>query len=86
MYIGGDYTFLIHDDDDVIAFSASLYRQPTANANTTNEDDHGIYDSEYGYSGRGYVTQNRLWFYSCTLMTCVNTVSHVLVFLLLSRC
>ena len=34
----------------------------------------GYYTSEYGYSGRGYVTQNYLWFYHCSLMTCINTV------------
>lgn len=33
--------------------------------------------SEFGYSytGRAFVTQDTFWFYSCVLMTCVNTVS-----------
>lgn len=29
----------------------------------------------YGYSGRGFITQETFWFYSCVLMTCINTVS-----------
>jgi hypothetical protein len=34
--------------------------------------------SNYGYSytGRGFITQETFWFYSCVLMTCVNTVRH----------
>ncbi|KAF7732102.1 SNF1-interacting protein [Apophysomyces ossiformis] len=33
--------------------------------------------SEFGYSytGRGFITQETFWFYSCVLMTCVNTVA-----------
>lgn len=33
--------------------------------------------SNYGYSytGRGFITQETFWFYSCVLMTCVNTVA-----------
>lgn len=29
----------------------------------------------YGYTGRGFVTQDTFWFYSCVLMHCVNTVA-----------
>lgn len=29
----------------------------------------------YAYTGRVFVTQDTFWFYSCVLMTCVNTVS-----------
>ncbi|KAI9265211.1 hypothetical protein BDA99DRAFT_604465 [Phascolomyces articulosus] len=67
------------------AFSASLYRQAGSGGSSTTEDGLPTapppitssptgYTSEYGYSGRGYVTQNRLWFYHCSLMTCLNTV------------
>lgn len=28
----------------------------------------------YAYTGRGFVTQDTFWFYSCILMTCINTV------------
>lgn len=33
--------------------------------------------SSYGYSytGRGFITQETFWFYSCVLMNCVNTVA-----------
>ncbi|KAI7873220.1 uncharacterized protein EV154DRAFT_528530 [Mucor mucedo] len=29
----------------------------------------------YSYTGRGFITQETFWFYSCVLMTCVNTVA-----------
>ncbi|KAI8053664.1 uncharacterized protein B0P05DRAFT_561481 [Gilbertella persicaria] len=29
----------------------------------------------YSYTGRGFITQETFWFYSCILMTCVNTVA-----------
>lgn len=29
----------------------------------------------YAYSGRGFITQDTFWFYSCVLMTCINTVA-----------
>lgn len=32
-------------------------------------------DFGYSYTGRAFVTQETFWFYSCVLMTCVNTVS-----------
>ncbi|KAI9322134.1 hypothetical protein BX666DRAFT_577133 [Dichotomocladium elegans] len=60
----------VQNDEIVIeAFSASLYRK-TATIGMNKDDT----ESEYGYSGRCYVTQNRLWFYSTTLNTNVNTV------------
>ena len=31
----------------------------------------------YAYTGRGFITQETFWFYSCVMMTCVNTVSSV---------
>lgn len=50
-----------------LAFLASLYRKPCDKNPDKNES--------YGYSGMVYVTQKSLWFYSCTMMTCVNMVS-----------
>lgn len=49
-----------------LAFLASLYRKP----NDKNADKN----IAYGYSGVTYITQKSLWFYSCTMMTCVNMV------------
>ncbi|KAI8053147.1 uncharacterized protein B0P05DRAFT_561784 [Gilbertella persicaria] len=31
-------------------------------------------EDSFGYSGKAYLTQTNLWFYSCTFMTCVNMV------------
>lgn len=31
-------------------------------------------DEEYGYSGHVYITPKNLWFYSCSMLTCINTV------------
>ncbi|KAI8367897.1 hypothetical protein EDC96DRAFT_506449 [Choanephora cucurbitarum] len=33
-----------------------------------------FYPSTEGYSGKMYLTQSRIWFYSCTFMTCVHVV------------
>ncbi|KAI8342234.1 hypothetical protein BD560DRAFT_359388 [Blakeslea trispora] len=33
-----------------------------------------FYPSTEGYSGKTYLTQSRIWFYSCTFMTCVHVV------------
>lgn len=51
----------------VLAFPASMYRKAEAGGD-------GI-SGEYSYNGHVYLTQTRLWFYSCTLMSFVNTVS-----------
>ncbi|KAL0140742.1 hypothetical protein V8B55DRAFT_1510080 [Mucor lusitanicus] len=32
-------------------------------------------DFGYAYSGRGFITQTTFWFYSCVLMTCINSVA-----------
>ncbi|KAI9246007.1 hypothetical protein EDC94DRAFT_529843 [Helicostylum pulchrum] len=32
----------------------------------------------YAYTGRGFITQDTLWFYSCILMSCINTVAILL--------
>ncbi|KAG2234954.1 hypothetical protein INT48_005108 [Thamnidium elegans] len=29
----------------------------------------------YAYTGRGFITQDTFWFYSCILMSCINTVA-----------
>ncbi|KAI8890658.1 hypothetical protein K501DRAFT_236218 [Backusella circina FSU 941] len=29
----------------------------------------------YAYTGRGFITQESFWFYSCVLMTCINSVA-----------
>lgn len=29
----------------------------------------------HSYTGRAFLTQETFWFYSCMMMTCVNTVS-----------
>jgi hypothetical protein len=59
----------VPEDEIVIeSFLASLYRKPTA-------ESADVKDTSFGYSGTAYVTQKSLWFYSCTLMTCVNMVS-----------
>lgn len=29
----------------------------------------------HAYTGRGFITQDTFWFYSCVLLTCINTVS-----------
>jgi hypothetical protein len=34
----------------------------------------------YAYTGRGYITQETFWFYSCVMMTCVNTVKRIFFF------
>lgn len=39
---------------------------------TTVKDPSSNYG--YSYTGRGFITQETFWFYSCVLMTCVNTV------------
>jgi hypothetical protein len=58
--------------DEIVmeSFLASLYREPTGIDNESTVTDA----VSYGYSGTAYITQSRLWFYSCTLMTCVNMV------------
>ncbi|CAO0795768.1 unnamed protein product [Mucor circinelloides] len=58
------------DEIVIETFSASLYRPPS----TDNQDDTIDKSTIYGYSGTAYMTQNNLWFYSCTLMTCVNMI------------
>lgn len=55
------------------AFTASLYHKLTTE---DNQDDVHNKPITYGYSGTAYITQRNLWFYSCTLMTCVNMVKH----------
>ncbi|CEP07785.1 hypothetical protein [Parasitella parasitica] len=32
-------------------------------------------DFGYAYTGRGFITQTTFWFYSCVLMTCINSVA-----------
>ena len=44
----------------LLAFAASYYRKSRTE------------DVPYGYSGQAFVTQQCLWFYSCTFMTTVN--------------
>jgi hypothetical protein len=36
----------------------------------------------YAYTGRGFVTQESFWFYSCVLMSCINSVSIHTLYLL----
>ncbi|GAA5803830.1 hypothetical protein EDC94DRAFT_536683 [Helicostylum pulchrum] len=60
---------------------------PTVASNQTDNLEHEFVSqltstvkdpsSNYGYSytGRGFITQETFWFYSCVLMTCVNTVA-----------
>ncbi|KAI9491484.1 hypothetical protein BDB00DRAFT_483753 [Zychaea mexicana] len=84
------FTHVPESEIVIEAFPASLYRQAgvdmTDQSDDHSNDDNSTlpppmapppaygYASEYGYSGRAYVTQNRLWFYHCSLMTCLNTV------------
>lgn len=58
--------------DEVVleSFSASLYRKPTTSGSYESIDKN----MSYGYSGTVYITQKNLWFYSCTLMACVNMI------------
>ncbi|KAL9552880.1 hypothetical protein MBANPS3_003554 [Mucor bainieri] len=58
--------------EDVVieTFPASLYRAPSTDNDTAATDKSAI----YGYHGTAYLTQGNLWFYSCTLMTCVNMI------------
>ncbi|GAN05638.1 hypothetical protein MAM1_0097d05110 [Mucor ambiguus] len=64
------------DDIVIETFAASLYRAPStdssdaAAAATTTTDN----STPYGYHGNAYLTQKNLWFYSCTLMTCVHMI------------
>ncbi|KAK4513061.1 Glutaredoxin [Mucor velutinosus] len=64
----------VPQDDIVIeTFPASLYRAPS----TGNSDDAITTTGKsttYGYHGTAYLTRRNLWFYSCTLMTCVNMI------------
>lgn len=57
--------------DEIVleSLSASLYRKPST------IDESADKNMSYGYSGTVYITQKNLWFYSCTLMACVNMVS-----------
>ncbi|ORY94894.1 hypothetical protein BCR43DRAFT_526032 [Syncephalastrum racemosum] len=48
------------------AFPASMYRKAEAGGDGS--------PGEFGYNGHVYLTQTRLWFYSCTLMSFVNTL------------
>lgn len=32
-------------------------------------------DFGYAYAGRGFITQTTFWFYSCVLMTCINSIA-----------
>ncbi|KAF1805942.1 hypothetical protein FB192DRAFT_1365244 [Mucor lusitanicus] len=51
------------DDIVIETFLASLYRSASSTDDTA---------TTYGYHGTAYLTQRNIWFYSCTLMTCVN--------------
>jgi hypothetical protein len=61
------------DEIVIESFLASLYREPTG---VDNDEGSSADTASYGYSGTAYITQTNLWFYSCTLMTCVNMVIH----------
>ncbi|KAI8364665.1 uncharacterized protein BYT42DRAFT_589984 [Radiomyces spectabilis] len=59
-------------------FVATMYHQPMAEPGV-DPDDTATWTStpplaKYGYAGDGYLTQSHLWFYSNTLMTCLNTL------------
>ncbi|KAG2216022.1 hypothetical protein INT46_007082 [Mucor plumbeus] len=56
---------------DEIVVETSLYHKLTTE---DNQDDVHNKPITYGYSGTAYITQRNLWFYSCTLMTCVNMI------------
>lgn len=65
--------------DEVVieSFLASLYHEPTS---VDNEEGGPTDNISYGYSGTAYITQTSFWFYSCTLMTCVNMVLYIALF------
>ncbi|KAI8643269.1 hypothetical protein BD408DRAFT_431652 [Parasitella parasitica] len=56
------------DEIVVETFAASLYRSADDQCDGMNKS------VSYGYSGSAYITQKNFWFYSCTLMTCVNMI------------
>lgn len=51
----------------------SLESELSAQLPSTVKDPSSNYG--YAYTGRGFITQETFWFYSCVLMTCVNTVA-----------
>ncbi|KAL0075818.1 hypothetical protein J3Q64DRAFT_1370407 [Phycomyces blakesleeanus] len=70
-------------------FPASLYLQQSKQKSTDELSDRGSSTNDqaslssqemssdengFGYNGYCYVTQKNLWFYSCIMMTCVNTL------------
>lgn len=66
-----------------IASAKSSLNWPGADAyenQLVNQLSNAVLDSPsafgYAYTGRGFITQDTLWFYSCILMSCINTVSN----------
>ncbi|KAI8332136.1 hypothetical protein BC941DRAFT_474549 [Chlamydoabsidia padenii] len=75
------YFARVPDDEIVLdVFSASFYRQssPPKTEDTDSDMDTNLDTNQHstgnGYSGTIYMTQKRLWFYSCRMMTCVNAL------------
>ena len=58
----------ISDDISVDSFDKELCSQ-LATLNSSPPSEFG-----YGYGGKAYVTQSTFWFYSFTMIACVNTV------------
>jgi hypothetical protein len=51
----------------------TLEQEFNAQLPNTVKDPSSTYG--YSYTGRGFITQETFWFYSCVIMTCVNTVA-----------
>ncbi|KAG0174817.1 SNF1-interacting protein [Apophysomyces sp. BC1021] len=39
------------------------------------DEDKSVVKHGYSYTGRAFVTQSTFWFYSCIMITCINTVA-----------
>ncbi|RCI05514.1 SNF1-interacting protein [Rhizopus stolonifer] len=55
--------------------SADLYENELVHQLVQLDNLSPLSSYGYAYTGRGFITQDTFWFYSCILMTCINSVA-----------